>query len=151
MSEETLFVCCVLRFYCVLIYLTVEYYRINQCTSNGCVIRNFIDYIKAQSLSCHVSDIEIITEIVKIRFWLCQLYIWRFFQHLFVSNNIEKLHISYINSRIWLNLLIVFDLLVPRVTPARVSGGGGGRSELVITWEVSIQINTKYYLCFLWF
>uniref|UniRef100_A0A3Q2PJU5 Contactin 3a, tandem duplicate 1 n=1 Tax=Fundulus heteroclitus TaxID=8078 RepID=A0A3Q2PJU5_FUNHE len=25
--------------------------------------------------------------------------------------------------------------MVPRVTPARVSGGGGGRSELVITWE----------------
>uniref|UniRef100_A0A8C6UBT6 Contactin 3a, tandem duplicate 1 n=1 Tax=Neogobius melanostomus TaxID=47308 RepID=A0A8C6UBT6_9GOBI len=24
---------------------------------------------------------------------------------------------------------------LPRVTPARVSGGGGGRSELVITWE----------------
>ncbi|XP_068184583.1 contactin-4 isoform X2 [Antennarius striatus] len=24
---------------------------------------------------------------------------------------------------------------VPRVTPARVNGGGGGRSELVITWE----------------
>ncbi|XP_047439270.1 contactin-4 isoform X2 [Mugil cephalus] len=28
-----------------------------------------------------------------------------------------------------------FDLIVPRVTPARVNGGGGGRSELVITWE----------------
>ncbi|XP_027872794.1 contactin-4 isoform X2 [Xiphophorus couchianus] len=25
--------------------------------------------------------------------------------------------------------------MLPRVTPARVSGGGGGRSELVITWE----------------
>uniref|UniRef100_A0A1A8CUT8 Fibronectin type-III domain-containing protein n=1 Tax=Nothobranchius kadleci TaxID=1051664 RepID=A0A1A8CUT8_NOTKA len=27
------------------------------------------------------------------------------------------------------------DLSVPRVTPARVNGGGGGRSEVVITWE----------------
>lgn len=26
----------------------------------------------------------------------------------------------------------------PRVTPARVDGGGGGRSELVITWEVRL-------------
>lgn len=26
----------------------------------------------------------------------------------------------------------------PRVTPARVNGGGGGRSELVITWEVRL-------------
>lgn len=25
----------------------------------------------------------------------------------------------------------------PKVTPANVSGGGGSRSELVITWEVS--------------
>lgn len=32
----------------------------------------------------------------------------------------------------------VVDLLVPRVTPARVNGGGGGRSELVITWEVNL-------------
>lgn len=26
----------------------------------------------------------------------------------------------------------------PRVAPARVNGGGGGRSELVITWEVNL-------------
>lgn len=26
--------------------------------------------------------------------------------------------------------------LAPKVTPANVSGGGGSRSELVITWEV---------------
>lgn len=36
---------------------------------------------------------------------------------------------------------------VPEVTPANVSGGGGSKSELVITWEVSgvqteRQINT---------
>lgn len=30
------------------------------------------------------------------------------------------------------------DPPVPRVTPARVNGGGGGRSELVITWEVKV-------------
>lgn len=27
-------------------------------------------------------------------------------------------------------------LTAPKVTPANVSGGGGSRSELVITWEV---------------
>lgn len=41
----------------------------------------------------------------------------------------------------------VFDLLVPRVTPARVNGGGGGRSELVITWEVNMYSHTlDFYL-----
>lgn len=34
----------------------------------------------------------------------------------------------------------VFDVAVPRVTPARVNGGGGGRSELVITWEVNLNL-----------
>jgi hypothetical protein len=28
------------------------------------------------------------------------------------------------------------DLAAPKITPSRVNGGGGGRSELVITWEV---------------
>lgn len=28
-------------------------------------------------------------------------------------------------------------LPAPKVTPANVSGGGGSRSELVITWDVS--------------
>uniref|UniRef100_A0A3Q2GJW7 Contactin 3a, tandem duplicate 1 n=1 Tax=Cyprinodon variegatus TaxID=28743 RepID=A0A3Q2GJW7_CYPVA len=40
--------------------------------------------------------------------------------------------------------------MLPRVTPARVSGGGGGRSELVITWEVSVQIITCDSLSFTW-
>lgn len=31
-------------------------------------------------------------------------------------------------------------MLAPRVTPARVNGGGGGRSELVITWEVCYSL-----------
>lgn len=37
------------------------------------------------------------------------------------------------------------DPAVPRVTPARVNGGGGGRSELVITWEVKLvfELNIK--------
>lgn len=34
---------------------------------------------------------------------------------------------------------IYFFLTVPRTTPARVSGGGGSHSELVITWEVTKQ------------
>lgn len=38
------------------------------------------------------------------------------------------------------------DVLVPRVTPARVNGGGGGRSELVITWEVSVNKQICNYL-----
>lgn len=33
--------------------------------------------------------------------------------------------------------LICLLPLAPKVTPANVSGGGGSRSELVITWEVS--------------
>lgn len=33
--------------------------------------------------------------------------------------------------------LIRLLLPAPKVTPANVSGGGGSRSELVITWEVS--------------
>ena len=33
--------------------------------------------------------------------------------------------------------LICLLLPAPKVTPANVSGGGGSRSELVITWEVS--------------
>lgn len=33
--------------------------------------------------------------------------------------------------------LIYLLLPAPKVTPANVSGGGGSRSELVITWEVS--------------
>ena len=38
----------------------------------------------------------------------------------------------------------MFDLSVPRVTPARVNGGGGGRSELVITWEVNMHLHTLH-------
>lgn len=36
--------------------------------------------------------------------------------------------------------MCIFSLfsLVPRVTPANVNGGGGSRSELVITWEVKL-------------
>lgn len=34
-------------------------------------------------------------------------------------------------------LLLLLRLPDPKVTPANVSGGGGSRSELVITWEVS--------------
>lgn len=33
--------------------------------------------------------------------------------------------------------LFLFPPAAPKVTPANVSGGGGSRSELVITWEVS--------------
>lgn len=32
----------------------------------------------------------------------------------------------------------IFFFAVPEVTPANVSGGGGSKSELVITWEVSV-------------
>lgn len=41
----------------------------------------------------------------------------------------------------------MFDLVVPRVTPARVNGGGGGRSELVITWEVNMYFHELNF-CF---
>lgn len=40
------------------------------------------------------------------------------------------------------------NVLVPRVTPARVNGGGGGRSELVITWEVNIHVHTVHSIIF---
>lgn len=33
--------------------------------------------------------------------------------------------------------LYVFFFTVPEIPPAEVSGGGGSRSELVITWDVS--------------
>lgn len=37
-----------------------------------------------------------------------------------------------------INMAELIHLLpAPKVTPANVSGGGGSRSELVITWEVS--------------
>lgn len=40
-----------------------------------------------------------------------------------------------------------FPFAVPEVTPANVSGGGGTKSELVITWEVSdIWIQEGSYL-----
>lgn len=35
----------------------------------------------------------------------------------------------------------VLSPTVPEVTPANVSGGGGSKSELVITWEVSESQN----------
>lgn len=42
---------------------------------------------------------------------------------------------------------IYFFLTVPRTTPARVSGGGGSRSELVITWEVTKQALACTFKC----
>lgn len=36
---------------------------------------------------------------------------------------------------------------MPRTTPARVSGGGGSRSELVITWEVTKQTLACTFKC----
>ena len=48
------------------------------------------------------------------------------------------LHIFKLNDTFQTGDDTVIDLLVPRVTPARVNGGGGGRSELVITWEVNL-------------
>lgn len=48
------------------------------------------------------------------------------------------LHIFKLNDTFQTGDDTVVDLLVPRVTPARVNGGGGGRSELVITWEVNL-------------
>lgn len=41
-----------------------------------------------------------------------------------------------------LHLFFLFIFSVPEVTPANVSGGGGSKSELVITWEVS-GVQTK--------
>lgn len=42
---------------------------------------------------------------------------------------------------------ILFFLTVPRTTPARVSGGGGSHSELVITWEVTKQALAHTFKC----
>lgn len=36
------------------------------------------------------------------------------------------------------SIFCTFLFAVPEVTPANVSGGGGSKSELVITWEVSV-------------
>lgn len=44
----------------------------------------------------------------------------------------------------------MLDLLVPRVTPARVNGGGGGRSELVITWEVNLYLHALNFCLGKW-
>ena len=50
---------------------------------------------------------------------------------------------SFICLHIYLNIQTV-----PRVTPARVNGGGGGRSELVITWEVNMHLYTLHdFVC----
>lgn len=48
--------------------------------------------------------------------------------------NIAILHMS--SSVKWTRLKKSFPPAVPKITPANVSGGGGSRSELVITWEV---------------
>lgn len=36
------------------------------------------------------------------------------------------------------SIFCIYLFAVPEVTPANVSGGGGSKSELVITWEVSL-------------
>lgn len=66
-----------------------------------------------------------------------------FLQFINKQLNTEKSYCRYLNIQTC-SSNTVFALLVPRVTPGRVNGGGGGRSELVITWEVNLYSNTKH-------
>lgn len=54
----------------------------------------------------------------------------------FAGENIIA-HAFAVSCEVNMAKLICLLALAPKVTPANVSGGGGSRSELVITWEVS--------------
>lgn len=46
----------------------------------------------------------------------------------------------------WLSWSVLLPT-APKVTPSNVSGGGGSRSELVITWEVSKLAQEAFHPC----